>query len=78
VPGSPAPQEVPSRSVLPSNVLDGLENDQPIDRLRATPLYQYFPDKRAILVAVRDRHVEEMASLVERKLRSTSIARCSC
>jgi AcrR family transcriptional regulator len=31
-------------------------------------LYQYFPDKRAILVAVRDRHVEEMARLVERKL----------
>jgi AcrR family transcriptional regulator len=31
-------------------------------------LYQYFPDKRAILVAIRDRHVEEMARLVERKL----------
>jgi AcrR family transcriptional regulator len=31
-------------------------------------LYQYFPDKRAILVAVRDRHVDEMARLVERKL----------
>jgi AcrR family transcriptional regulator len=31
-------------------------------------LYQYFPDKRAILVAVRDRHVDAMARLVERKL----------
>jgi AcrR family transcriptional regulator len=31
-------------------------------------LYQYFPDKRAILLAVRDRHVEQMARLVERAL----------
>jgi AcrR family transcriptional regulator len=31
-------------------------------------LYQYFPDKRAILCAVRDRHVEQMARLVEREL----------
>lgn len=34
-------------------------------------LYQYFPDKRAILVAVRDRHVEQMGRLVERTLVST-------
>jgi AcrR family transcriptional regulator len=31
-------------------------------------LYQYFADKRAILIALRDRHVAEMAGLVERRL----------
>jgi AcrR family transcriptional regulator len=31
-------------------------------------LYQYFADKRAILIALRDRHVAEMAQLVERRL----------
>lgn len=31
-------------------------------------LYQYFADKHAILVAIRDRHVAEMAALVERRL----------
>jgi len=28
-------------------------------------LYQYFRDKRSILVAIRDRHVEQMAAMVE-------------
>jgi AcrR family transcriptional regulator len=31
-------------------------------------LYQYFPHKRAILVALRERHVEKMGRLVESKL----------
>jgi AcrR family transcriptional regulator len=31
-------------------------------------VYQYFPDKRAILVALRDRHVAEMGQLIERRL----------
>jgi AcrR family transcriptional regulator len=31
-------------------------------------LYQYFPNKRAILVAVRDRHVDQMSRLIEDKL----------
>ncbi len=31
-------------------------------------VYQYFADKHAILVALRDRHVDEMARLVERRL----------
>jgi len=31
-------------------------------------LYQYFADKHAILVALRDRHVAEMGALVERRL----------
>jgi len=31
-------------------------------------VYQYFADKRAILTALRDRHVAEMAQLVERRL----------
>jgi AcrR family transcriptional regulator len=31
-------------------------------------LYQYFPDKRAIFAALRDRHVDAMARLVESKL----------
>jgi AcrR family transcriptional regulator len=31
-------------------------------------VYQYFPDKRAIFQALRDRHVAEMARLVESKL----------
>jgi len=31
-------------------------------------LYQYFRDRRAILLALRDRHVAEMAGLVERAL----------
>ena len=30
-------------------------------------LYQYFPDKRAIFVALRDRHVAEMARLIEHR-----------
>jgi AcrR family transcriptional regulator len=31
-------------------------------------VYQYFADKRAILEAVRDRHVAEMGQLIERRL----------
>ncbi|HEX4407046.1 MAG TPA: TetR/AcrR family transcriptional regulator [Polyangia bacterium] len=31
-------------------------------------VYQYFPDKRAIFVALRERHVEQMGRLVESKL----------
>ena len=31
-------------------------------------VYQYFADKRAIFVALRDRHVAEMGQLVERRL----------
>jgi AcrR family transcriptional regulator len=31
-------------------------------------VYQYFPDKRAILEALRDRHVAEMGQLIERRL----------
>jgi AcrR family transcriptional regulator len=31
-------------------------------------LYQYFSDRRAILVALRDRHVAEMGAVVERRL----------
>ena len=31
-------------------------------------LYQYFPDKRAILVAVRERHVGRMGHIVEQKV----------
>jgi AcrR family transcriptional regulator len=31
-------------------------------------LYQYFPDKRAIFIALRDRHVAQMGRLVESKL----------
>src|SRR5262245_1365993 len=31
-------------------------------------VYQYFPDKRAIFLALHDRHVEEIGRLVERTL----------
>jgi AcrR family transcriptional regulator len=31
-------------------------------------IYQYFPDKRAIFVALHDRHVERSAGIVERTL----------
>jgi len=31
-------------------------------------VYQYFPDKRAIFVALHDRHVEQVGQLVERTL----------
>ncbi len=31
-------------------------------------VYQYFPDKRAIFVALRDRHVAEMTQLIEHRL----------
>jgi AcrR family transcriptional regulator len=31
-------------------------------------VYQYFADRRAILTALRDRHVAEMSQLVERRL----------
>ena len=31
-------------------------------------LYQYFPDKRAIFLALHDRHVREIVALVERTL----------
>jgi AcrR family transcriptional regulator len=31
-------------------------------------VYQYFPDKRAIFVALHERHIEEIDRMVERKL----------
>ncbi len=31
-------------------------------------IYQYFPDKRAIFIALHERHVEEVDRMVERKL----------
>src|ERR1051325_7945488 len=31
-------------------------------------VYQYFPDKRAIFLALHDRHVEQIGRLVERTL----------
>jgi AcrR family transcriptional regulator len=37
-------------------------------------LYQYFPSKEALVAALVDRHVEQMTSLVQRKLAEVSAA----
>src|SRR5581483_4257208 len=34
-------------------------------------VYQYFPDKRAIFVALHDRHIEEVDKVIHRKIKES-------
>lgn len=40
-------------------------------------VYQYFPDKRAIFVALHDRHIEQVDRVIHRRLRESLPARPS-
>ena len=57
-------------SVLRREGVEGLTTNKIAVRAGVSigSVYQYFADKRAILIAVRDRHVDRMGHLIERTL----------
>src|ERR1041384_6382838 len=56
--------------VLARDGLDGVTTNRIAEAAGVSigSLYQYFPDKRAIFLALHDRHVEQIGRLVERTL----------
>jgi len=56
--------------ILKRNGIDGVTTNRvaEVAGVSVGSVYQYFPDKRAIFAALHDRHVEQIAGLIENTL----------